>query len=133
MQLSFIHFSLWIELRSEKEILDICLLYMVAKFYVQILNGFWDTIQILDSVWARTWLQASSCDSSSWPINSLIWALIINFNIWRIVSSFSRPKKHPKTYSSLRDMPDLPNLCHKAQKPQLRTILTFNIKVTTIA
>ena len=130
------HLSLFhskLGLGQRRKIVNICLVYMLSKFQVQIVKGFWDTAQILNSIWARTWLQAGHCDSSSWSINSLFWALIINFNLWRIESSFSRPKNQLKTCSGLRDMPVLPIMCHKAQKLQLRTILVFNIKVTTIA
>ena len=86
------------------------------KFYLQIVNGFWDMVQILESVWVEKLLQAGYIETSSWPIHSLIWALITYFNMWKIESNFSRPKNHPKTSFGLRDVPLLPNLCHKAQK-----------------
>ena len=88
--------------------------------------------QILESVWVKKWLQVGRIETSSWPIHSLIWDFLIYSSPWKAEPSFSRPKNHPKIRYGLRDMSILPNLCHKAQKSQLRTILAFNIKVAKI-
>ena len=109
--LSLFYFKLGLGQRWK--VVDIFLLYMLSKVYVQIVNGFLETSQILDNVWAGNWLQARRFVTSSWPIISFIWALIIHSHLWRIESDFLRPKNQPKISFGLRDMSDLRNLHHK--------------------